>query len=54
MGENPERPDQGSDQGGNPSSNPKPEVVDIGPRIIQHGEKPTDIIEIQQDIEKKG
>ena len=52
MTEETQKPDEGGKPSSNPS-NPKPEVVDIGPRIIQHGEKPMDIIEIQQDIEKK-
>jgi hypothetical protein len=45
------------DQGNNPSSEnppiPKPEVIDIGPRIIQEGEEPGNCIEIIQDIEKQ-
>lgn len=52
MTEETQKPDQGSKPSPNPS-NPKPEVVDIGPRIVQEGAEPTDIIEIQRDIEKK-
>ena len=52
MTEETQKPEQGNSPSSNPS-NTRPEVVDIGPRIVQKSLKPTDIIEIQRDIEKK-
>jgi hypothetical protein len=43
-------------QGNNPSSElppPKPEIIDIGPRIIQEEEVPGGFTEIIQEIETK-
>lgn len=53
MTEDCQKPDQGSNQNSNNPSNPKPEVIDIGPRIIKKGESLGDIVEITQDIEKR-
>lgn len=53
MTEETQKPEGGSEPSSGTPPNQKPEIVDIGPRIIEHGEKPANIGEIIQDIEKK-
>jgi hypothetical protein len=53
MAEDSQKPDQGSNPDSNTPSNPKPEVIDIGPRVVQHGENVQNLKEIIQDIEKR-
>jgi len=37
----------------NQPDNPRPEIIDLDPRIVKKGEPQADYIEIIQDIEKR-